>query len=106
VIEQQYLEAGLKAALEPAGFPHSPTHSGLEGWKVFLFQGLGEAGLMWSRPNDHADAEAGKGRDLDDQHLRTERLAAMQAVLQARGYTSELGFLGDTPSITITRVPA
>jgi hypothetical protein len=69
VIEQQDLEERLKADLETRGFPHSPKGSSAEGWKVFLFQGHGEAALMWARPDDREKAEARIARDLDDQYF-------------------------------------
>jgi hypothetical protein len=106
VIEQQDLEARLAAVLEPEGYPFSPTGSGLAGWKVFLFQGLGEAAIMWGRPDDRENAEAGVQRDIDDHHLRMERLEGIQSVLQTRGYTCEVAYKVGQPRVTITRVPA
>jgi hypothetical protein len=106
VIEQQDLEERLKADLETHGFPHSPKGSGAEGWKVFLFQGHGEAALMWARPDDREKAEARIARDLDDQYFRTSHLEKVLAILQTLGYGAELEFMGETPRITIARIPA
>ncbi|MFE4681620.1 hypothetical protein ACFRNJ_12380 [Streptomyces sp. NPDC056721] len=106
MIEQQDLEERLRGDLEPQGFLHSPKGSGAEGWKVFLFQGHGEAALMWARSDDRANVEAGVERDLDDQHLRTSNLEKILAVLTPLGYGVDMAFLGGTPRITITRVPA
>jgi hypothetical protein len=106
VIEQRDLEARLAAVLEPEGFPHSAIGSAQEGWKVFLFNGLGEAAIMWSRPDDHENAEAGVVRDLNDQHLRMSYLERILAVLSPLGYGAELAFPGGTPRITLTSVPA
>jgi hypothetical protein len=106
VIEQKDLEERLKGDLEPQGFPHSPTGSGAEGWKVYLFQGQGEAAIMWARPDDSEKAEVGIARDFDDQYFRTSHLEKVLAILQPLGYGAELEFTGETPRITLTRVPA
>ena len=110
-IEQQDIEERLALDLAPHGWARAPHKNedkpAAPGWKVFLYKGLGYAGLMWSEPDDGENALKGESRLLDDAAMRITNLTAIHEALLSIGYTAELNVgLNDTPQIAITRIPA
>jgi hypothetical protein len=111
VIEQKDLEEQLALDLAPHGWARAPHTNedkpATPGWKVFLYNGLGYAGLLWSEPDDGENAGEVGSRPLDDAAMRIANMTAIHEVLLSMGYTAELEVgLNDTPQIMITRIPA
>ncbi|MER5754382.1 hypothetical protein [Streptomyces sp. NPDC002088] len=110
-MDQQEIHDRLTLDLAPHGWPPAPRINegkpAAPGWKVFLYNGLGYAGLLWSEPDDGENAGEAGSRPLDDAAMRIMNLTSIHEALIKSGYTAELEIgVNDTPQIRITRVPA